>query len=168
MQTPNYFLNFLPNYSGTDLSSEFRFYEYKPQTGTVNTTTGLDNFQVQELQTAKTKALIGGDGFTVKLIENVLKFGVPALLALSQAGVIKNKNIVALSQLTADKDGLNSLLARTGGNLDPNSVLNASQNTARSTETNILGVPVTYIIVSGIGLILYMLFKEPSTKTKSK
>jgi hypothetical protein len=160
----NPFLTYFPNFSGTNLNSEFRFYNYTPNIGSLNSSTGLDNSQIEELQTAKTNAKIKGDFSTLRILETVLRFGIPSLLALSQAGVIKNKNITSLAQLQADPNALNSLLAQTGGNLDPERLSNIIQP-VRSTQTSIAGIPITYIVLAFVAFIIYMLFKEPTPKT---
>lgn len=165
----NPFLNFLPNYSGVNLNSEFRFYNYTPDTATINPITGLDNNQVAELNTAKTNAEARGDQFTTKIIDSIFKYGSQALLVLGQIGVIKNKNIASLADLAADKERAANVLARTGGSFDLSSIerVKTEDSTAtRSTTTDILGIPITYIIVGLVGTVLYFLFKSENKKSK--
>ena len=142
-------------------SDGFRFYNYTPDKNTLDYATGLDATQKSELEQARKNALANGDSATLKTIEAIMKYGGPVLLLLGQLGVIKNKTAISIAQIQADAGILSNTLAKTGGSLDPVSLekVRAQEAATRSSSTDILGIPITYIIVALVLVALYLLLK---------
>lgn len=127
--------------------------------------------KISTLSTAQNEAIAAGNKQWQTILNFVLGYGAKALSILTTTGVIKNQN---LSNLTSANGfdatkfaallGDNKVLTPENANID-----DAKNPTDPNRSTNeILGIPVSYLLVALALFIGYMIYRDKDEPKKSK